>query len=303
MEIESETESAQSQNAFVNIIKLYAKMLTKIVDLYSVKTVDTIGTMLGLDVDGKQISQQTTYELLIGLNGLYNKISDPAVQQKLIELIKELSPVLQEAAGAMMGILFNLLSLMVKQGINIMCAIPPINIMCSASNMMSAAAKFGTSVFENSEKLKGSYDKTIEKLNNFLGDANKIPSFSEGYKKGINYVTNNPRYQQLMSQGQNMLSKAKDLYTNRNEILSKGKNVVENIKTEGQKVATQVYNQIPVTGKALNFGMNALNKATNVAKNVTKSVAKPIQQGGAARRSRKKIIKRLRKSIKKFLTG
>lgn len=289
MEIESETESAQSQNAFVNIIKLYAKMLTKIVDLYSVKTVDTIGTMLGLDVDGKQISQQTTYELLIGLNGLYNKISDPAVQQKLIELIKELSPVLQEAAGAMMGILFNLLSLMVKQGINIMCAIPPINIMCSASNMMSAAAKFGTSVFENSEKLKGSYDKTIEKLNNFLGDANKIPSFSEGYKKGINYVTNNPRYQQLMTQGQNMLSK--------------GKNVVENIKTEGQKVATQVYNQIPVTGKALNFGMNALNKATNVAKNVTKSVAKPIQQGGAARRSRKKIIKRLRKSIKKFLTG
>jgi hypothetical protein len=271
MDQESGPKSNMAIESIKTIVSLYVKIITKLFDIYSVKTIDQIGTLIGLDVDGKHISQQSTNELLIGLSGLYTKVSNPEVQAKLIQLIKELSPVLQEAAGSLVSIMTNLAALMVKEGVNIVCAVPPINMMCSATNMLSAAGNFGASFFQHSEELKGSFDKTIDKLNNFLGDANKIPSFSEGYNKMNTYITSQPKYQQLMSSGQDLYNKGKEKGT---QLVEKGKEMIS-------------------------------KKATNIMSNtLTGTTTKLKQQGGRAKKtkkSRKIITNRLRKSIKKFL--
>jgi len=341
-----EEKSNMAIESIKTIVGLYVKIVTKLFDLYSVKTIDQIGTLIGLDVDGKQISQQSTNELLIGLNGLYTKISNPEVQAKLIQLIKELSPILQQAAGSLVSIMTNLAALMVKQGINLMCAVPPINMMCSATNMLSAAGNFGASFFEHSEELKESFDKTIDKLNGFLGDANKIPSFSEGYNKMNTYIQNNPKYQQLMTKGQGYLTQGQDYAQN---LVNKGQDYAQNLmdmnpQDYAKNIKKKAYENFPVTARLANAGLNmatgvvkkgvdlvtnknpsesnswfpiskkkqdqGVNVGTEVESPKSNSwfpISKKTKGGGGrtrkARRSRKTITNRLRKSIKNFLTG
>lgn len=106
------------------------RLIMELFDKYGVKAVDWAGYSMGLNKNGKALSQQNSEELTENLRNLTENLKKPEVREALIETIQEAKPVIQEAIFAMLDIMMGSFEYVVKDLINIVCHSDTIDPLC-----------------------------------------------------------------------------------------------------------------------------------------------------------------------------
>jgi hypothetical protein len=153
------------------------EFICRIIDKAGVAGVNMLGSFLNLNVDGKNITEQSTEELFRGLESLSEKLNDPKVKEALDIAIEELSPVVQKSAIKFVNLYIEVFKTGVISSVAVACEVPPLSVLCgmskSASAFLDLAAKamgIASSSIDDMKEAK----ETSKKITNVLSE-NTMP--------------------------------------------------------------------------------------------------------------------------------
>jgi hypothetical protein len=189
-----ESQEEKSHSSISDLAMDTMKMILSYVDYYSTKTIDAVGNALDINVNGKPLSKQSTSEMTQGLESFSKRLKDPRIQAALMSSIKDMKPIVREAALSYMSIAIEMGKLAYREAVDTACFLPPFSFVCSGTMMLDAANKFGEKVLEKSVVLQDIMAKASTQWNEL---SNKI--------KGM------PEYNSSMQSMQNISNRAKNL--------------------------------------------------------------------------------------------
>lgn len=151
--------------------------------------IDEAGSLLGLDVQkpglfgfnkSVPITEQSVSDIINNLKSLGTKLQDPRVREQIQILIKQLEPIVQEAANRLIDIATNSLKLGLKDAVALACEVPPISVFCGMSKVAESGANFVADVGKSGDEL-------LEQKK--MGEA-----LINDTKEKINAITNPPKF-------------------------------------------------------------------------------------------------------------
>jgi len=217
------------------------KFMIGFLDKYGILTVDWVGYSLGLNKEGKPISQQTTEELSESLRSLGEKLKEPEIRDALIESIKEMEPVLKEAVFSLLNVGLGAGEFVMKDMITFVCSDTPAAPVCGLFKFANNTVEFGQDVLDtgrSSLKTAKVFNESTNKLFTKLQDAQKK------IEQKINNATQQmqlPSTQQLQSQvQQNIPSVQYNQPTSSNTNQTGGAKAFKKYAKERKKLETRV---------------------------------------------------------------
>jgi hypothetical protein len=154
------------------------EFICRIIDKAGVTGVNMLGSFLNLNVDGKNITDQSAEDLFSGLEGLSAKLNDPKVKEALNIAIEQLSPVVQKSAVKFVNLYIEVFKTGVITSVATACEVPPLSVLCGMSKTASAfldlAAKTMTMASSSIDDMKEAKE-TSKKISNVLS-GNTMPN-------------------------------------------------------------------------------------------------------------------------------
>jgi hypothetical protein len=143
--------------------------------------IDEAGSLLGLDIQkpglfgfnkSVPITEQSVSDIINNLKSLGTKLQDPRVREQIQILIKQLEPIVQEAANRLVDIATNSVKLGLKNAVALACEVPPISVFCgmskvaeSGANFVAEAGKSGDELLQEKKMGEALIEDTKEKIN------------------------------------------------------------------------------------------------------------------------------------------
>ncbi len=177
-----ESEQIQPKQTNTNLATDIYTKLSSYVNYYSTKTIDSVGTMLGINVNGKPLSKQSVPELIQGFTSFSTKLKDPRIQAAIVLSIKEMKPIVREAALSYTSIAVEMGKLAYREAVDTACFLPPFSFVCSGTMMLDAANKFGEKVLKESVVIQDVMEKASDKYNELSDKLKSMPEYSESIK-------------------------------------------------------------------------------------------------------------------------
>lgn len=150
------------------------KFMIGVLDKYGILTVDWVGYTLGLNKEGRPISQQTPEELSESIRSLGEKLKQPEIRDAFIDSIKEMEPVLKEAVFSFLNVALGTGEFVLKDMITFVCSDTPAAPVCGLFKFANNAVEFGEDILDTGRSslntVKGLNEST-NKLFNKLQDA------------------------------------------------------------------------------------------------------------------------------------
>lgn len=158
------------------------EFICRIIDKAGVAGVNKLGSFLNLNVDGKNITEQSAQDLFNGLEGLSAKLNDPKVKEALNIAIEQLSPVVQKSSIKFVNLFMEVFKTGVISSVAIACEVPPLSVLCgmskSASAFLDLAAKAMTTASSSIDDINEAKE-TSKKITNVLS-GNTMPGIKRG---------------------------------------------------------------------------------------------------------------------------
>lgn len=150
------------------------KLIMELFDKYGVKAVDWAGYSMGLNKNGKALSQQNAEELTENLRNLTENLKKPEVREALIETIQEAKPVIQEAIFAMLDIMMGSFEYVVKDLINIVCHSDTIDPLCGLLILGKNTVNYTQDLLDGTQRGMRSANRATEVGENLRNKMEKL---------------------------------------------------------------------------------------------------------------------------------
>ena len=150
------------------------RMIMELFDKYGVKAVDWAGYSMGLNKNGKALSQQNAEELTENLRNLTENLKKPEVREALIETIQEAKPVIQEAIFAMLDIMMGSFEYVVKDLINIVCHSDTIDPLCGLLILGKNTVNYTQDLLDGTQRGMRSANRATEVGDNLRNKMEKL---------------------------------------------------------------------------------------------------------------------------------
>jgi hypothetical protein len=150
------------------------RMIMELFDKYGVKAVDWAGYSMGLNKNGKALSQQNAEELTENLRNLTENLKKPEVREALIETIQEAKPVIQEAIFAMLDIMMGSFEYVVKDLINIVCHSDTIDPLCGLLILGKNTVNYTQDLLDGTQRGMRSVNRATEVGDNLRNKMEKL---------------------------------------------------------------------------------------------------------------------------------
>ena len=150
------------------------KLIMELFDKYGVKAVDWAGYSMGLNKNGKALSQQNAEELTENLRNLTENLKKPEVREALIETIQEAKPVIQEAIFAMLDIMMGSFEYVVKDLINIVCHSDTIDPLCGLLILGKNTVNYTQDLLDGTQRGMRSANRATEVGDNLRNKMEKL---------------------------------------------------------------------------------------------------------------------------------
>jgi hypothetical protein len=170
--------------------------------------IDEAGSLLGLDIQkpglfgfnkSVPITEQSVSDIINNLKSLGTKLQDPRVREQIQILIKQLEPIVQEAANRLVDIATNSVKLGLKNAVALACEVPPISVFCgmskvaeSGANFVAEAGKSGDELLQEKKMGEALIEDTKEKINAITNpkfNMNQTKYFQKGGLKKVRSST------------------------------------------------------------------------------------------------------------------
>ena len=161
-----------------NIYKFFVSFLDK----YGVMTVDWLGYSLGLNKEGKPLSEQSKEEIADNFKNLSEAMKNPEVKEALLVTVKESEPVLKEAAFTFLNVAMSSAEFIIKDAIDIACHSDTIDPICGMFKVAEDTVQFG-------DDLVQSADGAVHTVNDAVEAVDNIKEELEHSKEKIHNVT------------------------------------------------------------------------------------------------------------------
>lgn len=162
--------------------------------------IDEAGSILGLDIQkpglfgfnkSVPITEQSVEDILSNLINLGKRLQDPRVREQIQILIKQLEPIVKEAATRLVNIATETIGLGLKDAVALACEVPPFSVLCGISKIASSgedfianAGKSGTQLLEEQKKADALIDSFKQKVNNLQNVPNNMANKMNMIQRG-----------------------------------------------------------------------------------------------------------------------
>jgi len=164
----------------------YIEFIYRVLDKAGVSGINMLGSFFQLNVNGKKISEQEPGELVSGLKGLSEKMTDPKVKEALFIAIDRLSPVVQKSAKKFVNMFIEVFKTGLVSSVAVACEVPPLSVMCgmskSAAAFLDLAAKSMGIASSSIDDVKEAKEASTE-ISNVL--ASTSPAISPDNMSGL----------------------------------------------------------------------------------------------------------------------
>ena len=185
--------------------KLIFRLMVILFDKYGVMVVDWMGFVLGLNKDGKPISQQSVDEIANNLNQLNEKLKDPRVREALTEAIRDSEPLLKEGLITILRVGTAGFNFVIKDFITLVCNESPAAPICGIFKLMDNTIDLGNELLESTSSSIEVYKNAKKWVDDLQTKMDKINKGTEGLTSfGSDYSNN------LQSMGDTALNQSKD---------------------------------------------------------------------------------------------
>lgn len=249
------------------------KFFVSFIDKYGVMTVDWLGYSLGLNKDGKPLSEQSKDEIAENFKNLSEAMKNPEVREALLVTVKESEPVLKEAAFTFLNVAMSSAEFIIKDAIDIACHSDTIDPICGMFKVAEDTIQFG-------DDLVQSADGAVHTVNDAVEAVDNIKEELEHSKEKLDNAIQEPG---------NQLNNA--IQNTTQEVNNAIQNTTQGVNNAIQNTSQQL---IQEPGKQLN----------NAIQNTNQQVSNSIQQKGGAEmlKKHKKINKTIENRIHQSLT-
>jgi hypothetical protein len=150
------------------------KILTGLFDKYGIMAVDWAGEALGLNKNGKTISNQSMEELSSSLKELSDKLKNPELTNIFIELIRDAEPVIRELFFSILNLGLATGRLLAKNIVTFICYETPAAPICGLFRLANNAVVFGEELIDSGRSSLDSFKKSQIIANNFIDKVSNI---------------------------------------------------------------------------------------------------------------------------------
>lgn len=207
MENKEPNYSDQTINKYKQLI---FKLMMILLDKYGSMVVDWMGFVLGLNKNGKTISEQSVDEIAGSLRELNEKLRDPKIQQELLLIIKESEPLLKEGLITMLRVGTAGMNFVIKDFITLVCNESPAAPICGIFKLIGNTIEFGNELLEGSNDSIKLYDDAKQWVDSLQKKMEVINENAEKFKSMGNKYTN--RMQQYGDQATNYSKEISNKY-------------------------------------------------------------------------------------------
>jgi hypothetical protein len=158
------------------------KFFVSFIDKYGVMTVDWLGYSLGLNKEGKPLSEQSKEEIADNFKNLSEAMKNPEVREALLVTVKESEPVLKEAAFTFLNVAMSSAEFIIKDAIDIACHSDTIDPICGLFKVAEDSVQFG-------DDLVQSADGAVHTVNDAVEAVDHIKEELEHSKEKIHNAT------------------------------------------------------------------------------------------------------------------
>ena len=150
------------------------KLVTGLFDKYGIIAVDWAGNILGLNKNGKSISDQSIEELSSSLKELSEKLKNPELINVFIETIRATTPVIQELLFSILNLGIATGNLIARNIITFICYETPAAPICGLFRIANNAVVFGEELIDSGRSSLNSLKKSQIIANNFIDNVSNI---------------------------------------------------------------------------------------------------------------------------------
>jgi hypothetical protein len=150
------------------------KFMSRLFDKYGIVAVDWAGGILGLNKNGKTISNQTIQELTESLKELSEKLKDPALIDVFIQTIKDVEPILQELIISMLNVVSASGRFVARDIITFVCYETPVAPICGLVRFVDNTIAFGEELLDSGRSTLDSVNKSQNIANNFIENISNV---------------------------------------------------------------------------------------------------------------------------------
>ena len=210
MENKEPNYSEQTINKYKQLI---FKLMMILLDKYGSMVVDWMGFVLGLNKNGKTISEQSVDEIAGSLRELNDKLRDPKIQQELLLMIKESEPILKEGLITMLRVGTAGMNYVIKDFITLVCNESPAAPICGIFKLIGNTIEFGNELLEGSNDSIKLYDDAKKWVDSLQKKMEVINENAEKFKSmGDEYTNRMQQYgDQVTNYSKEMSNKYNDL--------------------------------------------------------------------------------------------
>jgi len=284
----------------VSIFKFY----TGLFDKYGVLAINWAGTLLGLNKNGRPVSQQTTHELAESMLELAEKLKNPEVMAAFIKLIQEMEPILQEVIISMLNIIIGTGEYFAKDLITFVCYETPAAPICGLFKFAANTIDLGLDVLDGVKTSVETITNTEKVGNNFANNLSKLNSDD-------NNNNNNNNNNNTISNNNNNYNNNNTISNNNNDNNNSINNTLNNAslkakqnwdKTKNYLNSSKVQNQLQGAKNSMNQASLKAQQNWAKTKNSFNNNINSNQVGGYKKlNNEKKIIEsRINHSLKEF---
>ena len=183
--MDHEEELSPPAKAFLT----YIEFIYRVLDKAGVSGINMLGSFLQLNVNGKKISEQEPGDLVSGLKGLSEKMTDPKVKEALFIAIDRLSPVVQKSAKKFVNMFIEVFKTGLVSSVAVACEVPPLSVMCgiskSAAAFLDLAAKSMGMASSSIDDVKEAKEATTEISNVLASSPTVSPDNMSGLQEPV----------------------------------------------------------------------------------------------------------------------
>jgi hypothetical protein len=229
------------------------KLLTGLFDKYGIIAVDWAGEALGLNKNGKSISNQSMEELSSSLKELSEKLKNPELTNVFIETIRDAEPVIRELFFSILNLGLATGRLLAKNIVTFLCYETPAAPICGLFRFANNAIVFGEELIDSGRSSLNSLKKSQIIANNFIDNVSDIAK--DSLNKVQDVIGNNLK--KVEDNVENNLKKVED-------------NVGNSVKDKINKIENKIANN--------NFQKGGVKKIYKEKKEIENRINKSIHE-------------------------
>jgi hypothetical protein len=198
------------------------KLITGLFDKYGIVAVDWGGDLLGLNKNGKSISNQSIEELSSSLKELSEKLKNPELINVFIETIRDTTPIIQELLFSILNLGMATGRFIAKDIITFICYETPAAPICGLFRLANNAVVFGEELIDTGRSSLESLKKSQNIANNFIDNVSNIAKDSlnkvqDTIENSLQKVEDN-----VATSVKDKINNIENKISNNNDIIQKG---------------------------------------------------------------------------------